>query len=170
MEVGDMFCSKCGTKVEVATAPAKGGVAVARKTISKSALKPGLKLPGKKVLVVPAQKRKPMTLVVNGACRYCGKSLDASATVCPDCGARSEKQIALDNRPVAMEDVKRAVEINNDLGSRLDSPIHLLNPFLSEARDALERGDLDLAKELNDKSNKFYIAVLIMILAIVGIL
>lgn len=193
---GDLFCGKCGARVDngvqdsppSAPLPSVPGPETPKVPDPIPGLKPGLKLPPKRLVRRTQQAVEPKSLVVNGSCRWCGKKLDALATVCPACGARSEAQVVFDNAPVTRADVIRAGEIGKDLGANsaagtavelglyqgctgdgcmgiLFLPFVLLNPlfwmqwaYKSKVKEALMRGDLTLAEEYKATSTKFAVA------------
>ena len=193
---GDLFCGKCGARVDnggqdsppVAPPPPVLEPETPKVPDPIPGLRPGLKLPPKKLVRRTQQVSVPKSLVVNGSCRWCGRRLNASATICPDCGARSEARVALDNVPMTRADVIRAGEIGKDLGASSAAgtavelglyqgctgdgcwgivflPFVLLNPlfwmqwsYKSKAKEALKSGNLALAEEYKATSTKFAIA------------
>ncbi len=212
---GDLFCGKCGTRVSTEPAQEHVGAAVndgdnvqheekkacdEQKKIVTSSSRPRRRLPGKglrKDLKLPPREifsTRPLTLSVNGSCRYCGAKLSAQAECCPSCGAMSPEKLAKEkeerakeNRLVSMAEVKRAAEIGHELGGPLAadaagscgclSILALINPFFwaesycnSKAKKALLEGNLDLANELKDTSRWCGVGGFILIFIILGIL
>lgn len=190
LKYADLFCSKCGTSIRKDSestptvglppekrADTKGKAVTTEKRSGKVEVRG--KLPSKRIVRLSPQKKRPLALVVNGECRYCGRRLSESAEVCPECGARSKAPTVLD--------VKRAAEIGKGLGGEslentlvggsgfgfgfddwfgcILAPLILINPlfwckwvYKLKAEAALEKGALDFAQEYKSTSTKFAVA------------